>query len=893
MVVVHKKFTSINSRLRILSIFSLLIFLLTTVVVTLLLTRLQDNVDQLIGNRFEQALDNSQNRSDFGVLAARLGVFRTTFYGNENLVATEGRALETFIEQLAGQVRDDKQRNLLYQLQEEYHKFLSRAFWINYTFLQRRWQEEGLDDLLMFNSEGLMRKIKAGSADDQVMKTFVELRQLRVGFQQLLTMFLSFDRTYEQIFLPLDQHAILAQLEPIKAIAGKFATRAFPENLFGRELLGRVDHMAYLLHQHQREIALLSKQGQRLDMLTEQITAAMHDLDQQASGAVRTARQEISNTLRQVFAGALAVCFVLIGAVLVSHRWLFIRHVQKPMGQVGERLQAFQGGDLSTPMQLERSDEWAQIESVFNDMLGSLEKSFDSLRDSESRYREIFTNATEGIYRASLDGRFLALNPAAVAMLGHTSEEQAIAYYVDLENQLYVNPQDRQRLLSQLYDYGVSKNFEVPAKRKDGKFFWMALNNHLVYSDNGDPLFVEGTMQDISLRKTTEESLNQLKSFLQRIIDSMPSILIAVDAELKVVVWNRRAEQECRLRSSHAKGIALREALQLIKYETIQAELQTAMVSQKPVRLQKIEGHEPGRGGAQRHYNILIYPLPEANEGGAVIHIDDVTEQVALEQILIQKEKIESIAGLAAGFAHELNNPLAVILQTVQVLQRRLSPEFSKNTETAKELGTSMTAISAYLQEKKCGTMIGSIAEAGARAAKIVENIQTFSRSSGSDFSRYALDDLVERTLDLAVSDYDMRRQLKFQRITIVRDYHSIPEVVCDAGQIQQVVLILLKNAAQALVNVDSDPQITLRLEARGGYVCLEVRDNGEGMSSEVCRRVFDPFYSTQEVGRGVGLGLSIAYHIITQNHRGFMSVSSESGGGSSFEVYLPTLNKN
>lgn len=893
MVAVHKKFTSINSRLRILSIFSLLIFLLTTLVVVLLLIRLQDNVDQLIGERFEQALDNSQNRSDFGVLIARLGVFRTTFYGNQDLVANEGRALERFIEQLAGQVRDDEQRNLLYQLQEEYHHFLNRAYWINYTFLQRRWQEEGLDDLLMFNSEGLMRQIRAGSADDKVMKTFVELRRLRVGFQQILTTFLSFDRTYEQIFLPLDQRAILAQLEPIRAIAGKFVARDFPDNLFGRELLGRIDHMAYLLHQHQRDVALLSEQGQRLDLLTERIAAEMQDLDQQASGAVRTARQEISSTLCQVFAGALAVCFILIGAVLISHRWLFIRHVQKPMRQVGGRLQAFRQGDRSTPMRLERSDEWDQIESVFNDMLGSLEKSIVSLRDSESRYREIFTNATEGIFRASLDGRFLALNPAAVTMLGHTSEAEALAYYNDLESQLYVNPQDRQWLLRQLYEHGTNKNFEVLAKRKDGKFFWLALNNHLVYTDNKEPLFVEGTMQDISLRKTTEESLNQLKNFLQRIIDSMPSILIAVDAELKVTLWNRRAEQESRLRSSHAKGIALKDALQLIKYETILTELQTALASQKPVRLQKVEGYEQGRGGAKRHYNILIYPLPSAQDGGAVIHIDDVTEQVALEQILIQKEKMESVAGLAAGFAHELNNPLAVILQTVQVFQRRLSPEFSKNCETAEQLGTSMKAIAAYLHEKKCDTMIGSIAEAGNRAAKIVENIQTFSRSSGSDFSRYALDDLVERTLDLAVSDYDMRRQLKFQRIIIVRDFHSVPEVVCDAGQIQQVVLILLKNAAQALVNVESDPQITLRLEAKEGYVCLEVRDNGAGMSPEVCRRVFDPFYSTQEVGRGVGLGLSIAYHIITQNHRGFMSVSSESGGGSSFEVYLPTLNNN
>jgi signal transduction histidine kinase len=123
-----------------------------------------------------------------------------------------------------------------------------------------------------------------------------------------------------------------------------------------------------------------------------------------------------------------------------------------------------------------------------------------------------------------------------------------------------------------------------------------------------------------------------------------------------------------------------------------------------------------------------------------------------------------------------------------------------------------------------------------------------------------------------------------------VREFQPVPEVVCDSAQIQQVFLILLKNAAQALVTVQNDPQISLRIEGKGEYVCLAFRDNGTGMSPDICRRVFDPFYSTQEVGQGVGLGLSIAYHIITQNHRGFMSVSSEVGTGTSFEVYLPVL---
>ncbi len=889
MVLGRTNITSIKSRLKLLSIVSLLIFLLTTVVVAFFLERLHSDVDLLIGDHFEQVLANSHNRSDFGLLVARLGVFRNTFYGNPQLVATEGRELESLIEQLAGRVTDHEQRHLLYRLQDEYHLFLNRAYWINFTLLQRRWQEEDLDSLLLFSSETLMGEIRDGGTTDKCMETFIQLRQLRLGFQRISNMFLSWDRTSEHLLLPVDDRPIEVELKPVRAVAGHFSNKPMPYSLVGRELLSRLDYVVHLLEQYQRERNLLLQQSNELNDLTEQIMATMEILDQRTGTAVRGARGKIGNTLYQVFVAALIVCFVLIAATIFSHRWLFVRHVQRPMTLVGQRLLAFQQGDHSTPMRLKRSDEWSQIESVFNDMLSSLEKSLASLRDSERRYREIFTNVTEGIFRASLDGRFLALNPAAVEMLGHTSEAEAIACYDDLEKQLYCDPADRHRLLKVLYENGRNINVEVMAKRKDGERFWMQLNNHLVYGEDGQPLFIEGTARDVTARKVAEEHLHQIKNFLQLIVDSMPSILIAVDADLKITLWNRKAEQECRLRAVRARGLALKQGLTLIDGDLLAEKINTALTSHKPVRLTKVEGRSV-QGGRKRYFDVLIYPLPVKEEGGAVIHVEEVTEQVALEQILMQKEKMESIAGLAAGFAHELNNPLAVILQSVQVLERRLSPDFPKNCETAEKIGTSMTVISDYLQRKKCDNMLTSIAEAGHRAAKIVENIQTFSRRTSSDFTRHHIETLVERTLDLAVSDYDMRRHLNYQRIRIVRDFQPVPEVICDSGQIQQVILILLKNAAQALIEVDHDPKITLRILSKGEYVCLEVSDNGIGMPPDVCRRVFDPFYSTQETGQGVGLGLSIAYYIVTQNHRGFMSVSSEAGAGSSFELYLPTL---
>ena len=222
-------------------------------------------------------------------------------------------------------------------------------------------------------------------------------------------------------------------------------------------------------------------------------------------------------------------------------------------------------------------------------------------------------------------------------------------------------------------------------------------------------------------------------------------------------------------------------------------------------------------------------------------------------------------------------------------MSRRLSPDLSKNQETARELGTTIETIVEYTRLRGCEKMIYSISDAGQRVAKIVENIQSFSRRGASNFVPCAISALLERTVELAGSDHDMRHHFDFRKIRIVRDYHSVSNVCCEASQIQQVILSLLKNAAQALSHNTDDPQITLRLLPSGeGHVRIRIEDNGSGMKEEVVSKIFDPFYTTREVGQGTGLGLSVAYFIATQNHKGSLSVVSEVGTGSCFDLVLP-----
>jgi len=181
--------------------------------------------------------------------------------------------------------------------------------------------------------------------------------------------------------------------------------------------------------------------------------------------------------------------------------------------------------------------------------------------------------------------------------------------------------------------------------------------------------------------------------------------------------------------------------------------------------------------------------------------------------------------------------------------------------------------------------------EATMRASRIVADMLAYSRRSTSSFVPTRLTDLVETVLRLASHDYDVKKSYDFRRIVIRRDFDTSSALVfCDPTSIEQVLLNLLKNAAQAMsANPQQEaPQITLRLRDEGDWVRLEVEDNGSGISEEVSRRMFEPFFTTKPAGVGTGLGLAVAYFIITEQHHGSLQLESTPGRGARFILRLP-----
>lgn len=408
-------------------------------------------------------------------------------------------------------------------------------------------------------------------------------------------------------------------------------------------------------------------------------------------------------------------------------------------------------------------------------------------------------------------------------------------------------------------------------------------------NDKGQRKGVVVSVNDITDYRLAADEVRNLRNYLSNIIDSMPSILIGVDKEGRVTQWNQKAEQETGVSLDEAKG-------QL--FETIFPELS----GEREFVQQAIETAQPyshpgiiRQGGEQKKYeDLTVFPLLADGVEGAVIRIDDVTEQTRLEEMMVQSEKMLSVGGLAAGMAHEINNPLAGVLQTAGVMINRLTAKSTipANVRAAEKVGTTVEMIDAYMVERNIPRMLDNIIDSSQRMAIIVENMLSFARKSEAAAHSCLIEDLIDKSLDLATTDYNLKKQYDFKITQIVKEYMVEPvRIKCEASKIQQVLLNIFKNGAEAMQEAGVErPTITIRTwydEAKQ-MVCMAIKDNGMGMEETTRKRIFEPFYTTKPEGEGTGLGLSVSYFIITENHNGEMSVESTPGQGTEFFISLP-----
>jgi PAS domain S-box-containing protein len=424
--------------------------------------------------------------------------------------------------------------------------------------------------------------------------------------------------------------------------------------------------------------------------------------------------------------------------------------------------------------------------------------------------------------------------------------------------------------------------------RKDGSEFPVEVGLSPV--ETGQELLILSAIVDISERVRSDRELQRMRTYLKNIIDSMPSILVGVDRKGRVTEWNQSAVKATGVPNSRAIGQPFNELFP--ELESQLDNMREAIRTHTPLRTERLitEKH-----GEPRYADVMVYPLLANGSAGAVIRVDDITSRVRIEQMMVQTEKMMSVGGLAAGMAHEINNPLSGVLQSSQNIQRRLSPDLEPNRRTAEALGVDLDLVYRYLDERGILDFVNAIQQSASRASRIVADMLAYSRSSTTDFQPARVDEMLDTVVRLASSDYDLKKKYDFKQVEIVRDFDpELETLVCDHTEIEQVLLNLIKNAAQAMSDsgTPTPHRIILRTRREDEYGRIEVQDNGPGMDEQTQRRVFEPFFTTKTVGVGTGLGLSVSYFIITDQHNGTMDVTSKPGEGACFTVRLPLHGK-
>ncbi len=513
------------------------------------------------------------------------------------------------------------------------------------------------------------------------------------------------------------------------------------------------------------------------------------------------------------------------------------------------------------------------------------------LQASEEHLHTTLISIGDAVISTDLQSRITMMNPVAEALTGWSIEEA------------------RDRPLTEVYRIVDSRTgvlFESPAEivlnsgriaemtehttliSRDGKQFQVSDSAAPIRNEQGVLQGVVMVFRDISVEYRTREALHRAENYIRNIFNSMPSVLVGVDTDGFITHWNRQAEIETEISMDEAMGHHLHHLIPHMapEMDTVFKAMKTRQSQIKSKVMRTINN-------VRKYEDITIYPLITDRLDGAVIRIDDVTERVRMEELMIQSEKMLSVGGLAAGMAHEINNPLAGIMQNVAVVLNRLRSNLKANDVAASEAGTSMSAVRDFLDKRHIFHLLENIDESVVRATQTVRNMLNFVRKSESDFNLCNMTALIDSTVELARNDFDLKTKYDFRKIEIVKDYDSdLPPIPCEYSKIQQVIFNILKNGAEAMWEKfpmdDDTPQFVLRLKREKHYLRVEIENNGPELDPETRKRIFEPFFTTKPVGVGTGLGLSLSYFIIAENHDGSLEVETTPDKGTVFILRLP-----
>jgi PAS domain S-box-containing protein len=525
---------------------------------------------------------------------------------------------------------------------------------------------------------------------------------------------------------------------------------------------------------------------------------------------------------------------------------------------------------------------------------------YSEVKQAEEQYRMIFENAAEGIYQSTPEGRFITVNPSLVRMLGYESSAEMMASITSIDRQLYVDPTQRLQFRRLLEEHGVVQGFEVRLYRKDKSVIWVSLNARAVREVSGALQYYEGTAEDITARKHVEELLEARARQQAAIADlgkhalAYTDLSLLMDDVVSLIAQTLEMEYCGVFELLPNRSMVLRAGVgweqSAVGHATFGAGAESLaghiLLTDQPVVVEDLStdtrfqsgswlhDHEAASGmsviihGQSRVFGVLeahtarnrAYTTDEVYFLHAVAHVlATAVERMRTEAALRQTDKLATMGSLLAGVAHELNNPLTVILGQTELL-----------------LGSCPQGPIAERADR--------LYKAAERCARIVKNFLALARQHPPERQQVQLNQVAREAVEL------LAYPLRVDNVEIIWDLTDrLPWIWADSHMLYQVAANLIANAQQAMHDAPPPRRLTIatRVEASSGRIILIVADTGPGIPAEVQPRIFEPFFTTKPPGQGTGLGLSLCQGII-DSHGGTMRLESQPGRGAAFIVELP-----
>lgn len=465
------------------------------------------------------------------------------------------------------------------------------------------------------------------------------------------------------------------------------------------------------------------------------------------------------------------------------------------------------------------------------------------------------------VFRSTRSGKLLDCNEAFANLLGYASRQEVLSVS---SADFYFEPGVREKLFEKLEPAGFLRNHELVLRRKDGNPVYVLENVTLLNHFDEEEIIIGGSLIDITERRIAEERIREQAALLDKARDA----ICVRDLDDKIIYWNKSAE---RLYGWSAEEV-IGEGGERFCIEDTSARRQEAEESLRKTGEWMGELHQVTRDGRSIVVESRCTMVNDSvGKPRSILVINtDVTEKKNLEAHFTRAQRMESLATLAGGVAHNLNNALAPITMAIQFLRRKTTDPQALETLT-------------------------SLEQSAHHGAEVVKQFMAFSKVVEGEAAEFQVRFLLREIDDLIQETFP--KSIKCE----VETDSELSPVVGDATLLRQAILNLCVNARDAMpeggrLKVMAENCVLRNEDAKeypearpGTYVRIRLEDSGEGIDADLIPRIFEPFFTTRELGKGTGLGLSAAYTIV-KGMKGFIHVDSKPGRGTTVNVFLPSV---